>query len=1392
MSNVKGLQSSKLKRNPEHRFLGRYSAVCSALFIALGMTPVYADEAQECQQCEAGAAVGNGGTRTGTSLLPNRLAALPPQSERELPKERLILWEMPAGTPIAQNVIRIKEEERVVETREASTPVRFASGYADIPKEFLTRLETALEELKDKQNLRVRVTGHTDEQRLSARAAAKFGDNYGLGMHRAKEVGAVFVEALDLTSEQIEYASEGPDSALLAGRSAEAWQKNRRVEVELWYDEVTTHTAQVEEIQEGGTLTCPAGTRPSLAEVPFQVSIDGVAYQRDAVSSSADEQRCVDVALERDAIQLQYDNLSSLPKLNIAAVPRTAKVGETVEFVGYSNYLHWIEKAEVRIYGRENRWGGNEELAIVPLANDLSGTFLIDVELPETLYYTLRVYDAEGRYDETLVKRLVTVVDNEAETAEEQVNDKMAIYGVNALQRHTIPVSGGTITVNGKDIAAGHDVYVMGKAIPKDDKGAFVSQQIIPRGLHTIEVAVLDDAGKGKIYRRDLRLPNRDWFVVGMVDVTIGEQNTTGPAQLATGEERDYDDDSYIDGRISFYARGELDDNYRVTASMDTGEEAIDSLFSNFNEKDPRDFLRRVDSNRSWGTFGDDSVLVEEAPTRGKFYVKVEDVKSHVMWGNFDQQDSQTELTQVDRRLYGLQGVYQSDGFTAFGDRKLKVSAFAAEPGTAHAREEFLGTGGSLYFLRNQDITSGSESIRVEVRDADSGLVIDARYLTYGLDYDIDSLQGRVYLTRPLSSLTESDSPVRNGSSLGGNPVYLVVNYEYSPGFSSSDDIAVGGRISGWVNDKLQLGVTLNAQENAGERQELGGVDLTYRHTEETWVRLESAQSDGAGIDQFSSFDGGFGFNSETVVSDDSRANRVAVNLNLEDLAEDWQGNLSAYFEDRDAGFAGPGRFTRYDTRQYGMRLDTALTERTDMFVKLDDTDETGGNAYRSGDLGLGYALTESWDIVAGYRTEKRESQVGFNGGSRDDVALQLEYAPEDQDWSTYGFVQGTVNRTGDRERNNRVGLGGSYRLNNRTQLLGELSDGNLGLGAKLGVDYAASERTSVYMNYALDNDRADFGGQSQGGQLVSGARSRVTDSTSVYTEQRYQHGSQLQGLVQGYGLDFAPSDTWSYGLTTEFGTLRGDGDLEIKRKASSGKVAYETTELRYSTVLEYREDESANDTRTVWLTRNSLVYKVSDNWRLLGRYDQADSDSSQGAFFDGNFTEASLGYAYRPVTNDRLNALVKLTYLADLAPPDQISASGRRVDYSQKSYVAAADAIFDLNEHWSIGGRFAFRKGELRQSRDESAQWFSSIGRLLAVRVDYRIVREWDVMVELRDRSESQALDSSTGFVVAAHRHFGNNFKAGIGYNFTDFSEDLTDLNYRSDGWFLNMTGKF
>ena len=54
--------------------------------------------------------------------------------------------------------------------------------------------------------------------------------------------------------------------------------------------------------------------------------------------------------------------------------------------------------------------------------------------------------------------------------------------------------------------------------------------------------------------------------------------------------------------------------------------------------------------------------------------------------------------------------------------------------------------------------------------------------------------------------------------------------------------------------------------------------------------------------------------------------------------------------------------------------------------------------------------------------------------------------------------------------------------------------------------------------------------------------------------------------------------------------------------------------------------------------------------------------------------------------------------------------------------------------------------------------------------------------------------LDRGTrdGWLLGVDRAINTNFRVGLGYNFTDFSGDMTNLDYDHRGWFLNFVGTY
>jgi hypothetical protein len=90
------------------------------------------------------------------------------------------------------------------------------------------------------------------------------------------------------------------------------------------------------------------------------------------------------------------------------------------------------------------------------------------------------------------------------------------------------------------------------------------------------------------------------------------------------------------------------------------------------------------------------------------------------------------------------------------------------------------------------------------------------------------------------------------------------------------------------------------------------------------------------------------------------------------------------------------------------------------------------------------------------------------------------------------------------------------------------------------------------------------------------------------------------------------------------------------------------------------------------------------------------------------------------------------------------------------------------------------------------SPVFFDSRAHLYVLRVDWHLVHRWDALVEGRLLELPDAQDRLSGVLVGIYRQLNNNIRTGIGYNFSRFSDDLTQLDYKHQGLFVNVIGQF
>ncbi len=842
--------------------------------------------------------------------------------------------------------------------------------------------------------------------------------------------------------------------------------------------------------------------------------------------------------------------------------------------------------------------------------------------------------------------------------------------------------------------------------------------------------------------------------------------------------------------------------------------------------------FRKLDPDRYYPVYGDDSTTQRDVNTQGALYVRLEWDHSQALWGNFNTLFTGNEFAQYNRSLYGAHLVHRATELTRFGDRRNEVYGFASEAETAMGHNEFLGTGGSLYYLRDREVIEGSEKVWVEVRDRSTGRVLETRTYRVGQDYDIDYFQGRIILNRPLAQVDSlgSGGSIIKDRPLEGNDVVLLVDYEYLPDAFTGQELSVGVRGKTWINDNVGIGGTLvNEDRDVGDDYELRGADVTLKAGKGTHLKLELAQSRATQTQGgWSSLNGGLSFGRIQDIANDRRdgnARAIEGQVNLSELTDgETQGRVQAWMRDRDAGFSTARTDNGQPLRDAGVDARWAINDTVALSTRMTQVESatTGllasGNRRDERDLSVQARVTttEKLDLIAEIRnTEQREidavSGVAAPNARATLGAVGFDYQV-DAETTAFGAAQTVVDKNVPYRDNDSATLGAKRQVNDSLAVLGEVTAGDRGEALTLGVDYAVTQDMTVnlaagfgdgaasrigtsyttaggmelYGAYAIDTDRTDQEERS----LTLGQRKRFGNATQLFSEQQFARRDQDAGITHVFGVDHQLDRHYTVSGSLQhssYDTLLGD----VERDGASAGLRYRDRDLKASTRLEYRRDRSASgnseagDT-TQWLTSNALNWAQNPHLRWLIKLNLARTANDATGGTEASFVEGNLGAAYRPAFNDRLNLLAKYSYLSDLG-----SSGQRDLLPDERSHVLSIEALYDLTKRWELGGKFAYRKGETRLQRD-SGPWFDSGAHMALVRGRYHFIRRWDAMVEYRWLEAETKDDVNHGALTGVYFHVNDNFRVGAGYNFTDFDDDLTRLNYRTRGWFLDFVGSF
>lgn len=1030
---------------------------------------------------------------------------------------------------------------------------------------------------------------------------------------------------------------------------------------------------------------------------------------------------------------------------------------------------------------------------------------------------------------------------------------------------------------------------------------------LIPDGYKNIQKvdAIRKDVGLAPIqtYVKPIEVGKDRVFFVALGDATMGYAVNQGNIEPLAAADK-YRDGFWIDGKLAYYIKGKVLGKYLVTSSFDS-------------ERVQKELFKNLDQDEYYPVYGDESSVNYEATnTQGPLYLLVEWDKSKALWGNYSVNFEDTEFARFSRSLYGGNIDFQSLGNTKYGDAKTEAVVFYAQSQYKSAHNEFLATGGSLYFLKHKDIIEGSDKVRIEIRDSITGLVLSGRDMVEGADYEIDYSTGRIIFWRPVPVLVEGYNIISN-SLLEGNPVYVVTDYEYSVK-DAIDESNVGGRFRQAISDQVLVGGTYVKESQVAGDYTLEGADITLRAGPDATVVAEVAQTQSEVQGNFVSTDGGLSFS------------ELAVNTGSEGTAYGIKGDARLFNR---LGFTSYYKWVENDfstsstTAQQGKEVSglgitydlgdsTRLTARYDIQELIDD-----GNLQTQAQVGATKTAATMLQLVhearklrltAEYQrnvvTDKKEEFISETNTATDSVALRADYdltdnvtvsltqqktltgEPNDKttvgvtaqaneklqlDASTTFSQSGTSTTVGattqpveqvklsaaqtfgaagtesafgvETDMGENINLITGYKIT--TDALGQVSTtSDLGLGTTVDVNDTSKLSTTVGVsNNSLSGQAATLsvGGSSQMDettqattnitvtdtpasgqtstyafgttkkltedlQLVSARTFGLSDSTyttgNTYSLIKTADGKEIKGTFTRdvsdaeasvsrsniFGLSGDVNDKWALEGSLQRGDVQNLDGTQTNRNVVSVGAGYvekddETGEhiLESSTKLEVRYDEGDIDRRQ-YLVYNAIEGRISPEITLFTKVEFSKTRNISQDFTEADHAEMSFGGAYRPIEFDRLNLLARYTYKQSNAPEGQIDSAGIE---DERAHVVAADAIYDINEHWRLTEKYAMRIA------DEKVQGFDFTKThtwLMIHRLDYKFDENWALGGEYRVLTQVEAQDAKSGVLVEATRRLGEYAQLGFGYNFTSFNDDLTSLNYTAQGPFVRMTGKF
>ncbi len=809
-----------------------------------------------------------------------------------------------------------------------------------------------------------------------------------------------------------------------------------------------------------------------------------------------------------------------------------------------------------------------------------------------------------------------------------------------------------------------------------------------------------------------------------------------GFEQEITHISRHWNDGKYDAGaRAAMFIKGKIKGEYLLTLAYDSDKNTRDRLF------------RDIQPDEFYPVYGDSSVRGFDAQSTGRFYVRIDNKKSYLLYGDYNTTTSSEarKLANYNRSLTGLKQHFEND--------KVSANIFASRDTTRQLLQEFKANGTSGPFtLSNAKGLINSEKVEIITRDRNqSGVIIRTVPLARFADYELEPLSGRIILKAPVPTLDELF-----------NPNAIRVTFEVDQGGEQFWVTGADAQIK--LTDNIEIGAMVVDDRNPVDKFRMIGINAIAKLATKTFLIAEIAQTTRDRVG--SAIAGGLSGGSTTI--DDTKGEKRGIASRIEFRHKGDDVDALFYAGRADAKFDNISSSLSSGRTEIGGNIAYRIDEKTRLKAEMLRSEDLLSNGKRDGllaaiertldngmrvELGVRHAretlapATTASGPLPSEVTSVRARLTGDIPGVKDAAAyVEAEVDPKDTDRK--------IAAIGDEYK-----LPNSGRLYGRHEFISSLT-GPYGLNtvqrqnsSVIGISTDYMKDGNVFSEYRIRD--AISGGDAE---AALGLRNLWTLSDGLKLQTGFERVHSFSGTGTGesaaltFGLEYTANPLW-----------RGSTRLELRDGTSSDSLL--------STVA------VASKINREWTFLGRNTYSLIKN---QGTQTQTQTQTQTGKNEQERF---QVGVAYRDTETDVWNGLARVEHRSENDTTQPEIQLKRTVE------------LFSLHANWQPRRPFTFSGRYAAKWVNENSNGIKAKNnaQLLSARAIWQVAPRWDVSITGSTvlgnsaQSKTYAVGVELGFLVM------ENLWLSGGYNFFGYrDDDFANGEYTNKGTYLRLRYKF